>query len=228
MNDHFKNPIIMSTVNIYNLIILDESGSMDRIRQNALSGINETIQSIRSAERDMPQMRQYVSIVTFSGSGVEGVRVRRDRMPVENIQDLTLSDYRPNDCTPLYDAIGKSVSDLREHIHKEDRVLVTIITDGLENASRKFRQYDICPLISSLRETGWTFSFIGANQDSVLTAQQINIDNALDFSCTPQGIEEMSLKLCKAQHRFYSFVDRNLSAPSASCDLRHLFDENQD
>ena len=204
------NLFIMSTVSIYNLIILDESGSMDCIRKNALSGINETLQSIRSTQKEQPELQQYVSIVTFSGSGLEGVRVRRDRVRVDRIQDLTLTDYRPNDCTPLYDAIGKSVNDLKENILKEDKVLVTIITDGLENSSCRFRLCDIRSLVFSLREMGWTFSFIGANQDSVLTAREMDIENALDFDCTPEGISHMSRKLSQAQYRFSCLVHRNI------------------
>ncbi len=35
---------------IYNLMIVDESGSMSHLRESTLSGINETIQTIRSSQ----------------------------------------------------------------------------------------------------------------------------------------------------------------------------------
>ena len=97
-------------INVYNLIILDESGSMSSIWRQALDGINETLNGIRKTQDEYPSQHQYVSIVTFEGNGVRGVKTLRDRIPVENIQNLKDDDYRPGGCTPLYDAMGLSVN----------------------------------------------------------------------------------------------------------------------
>ena len=71
------------SMNIYNLIILDESGSMESIYSQALSGINETLSGIRRTQEDYPQQNHFVSIVTFEGSGMKGVKTRRDtRVPL--------------------------------------------------------------------------------------------------------------------------------------------------
>lgn len=80
---------------IYNLIILDESGSMSLIYNQALSGINETIHGIRQSQNNFPEQEHYVSVVTFEGNGMEGVKTRRVCEPIGKVSDLTKKDYQP-------------------------------------------------------------------------------------------------------------------------------------
>lgn len=80
---------------IYNLIVLDESGSMSSIYNQALSGINEVINGIRQNQEKYPEQKHFVSIVTFEGEGMSGVKTRRDCVPVGEVTDLTKKDYRP-------------------------------------------------------------------------------------------------------------------------------------
>ena len=121
-------------INVYNLIVLDESGSMYSIARQAVDGINETLNGIRKTQQEEPYQRQYVSIVTFEGNGVKGVKTIRDRVPIENVKNLGDGDYCPGGCTPLYDAMGLSLTHLQNCVRNDDVVLVTIITDGYENA----------------------------------------------------------------------------------------------
>ena len=72
-------------MNIYNVIILDESGSMSSIYDQALSGINEVLSGIRKNQEEFPDQQHYVSIVTFEGHGIAGVKTRRDRVPIEKV-----------------------------------------------------------------------------------------------------------------------------------------------
>ena len=51
---------------IFNLIIVDESGSMSHLREATLSGINETISSIRSAQEEFAKTQEHtLTLVTF-------------------------------------------------------------------------------------------------------------------------------------------------------------------
>ena len=86
-------------INVYNLIVLDESGSMYSIARQAVDGINETLNGIRKTQQEEPYQRQYVSIVTFEGNGVKGVKTIRDRVPIENVKNLGEGDYCPGGCT---------------------------------------------------------------------------------------------------------------------------------
>jgi len=217
----------MKELAIHNLIILDQSGSMMSIYDMALSSINETLQTIRGSRSKVSGTKQDVTIVTFSGDGVRGVKAVRNMVPVEEVKDLTVKDYKPDGCTPLYDAVGKSLADLQKQVGPEDKVLVTIITDGYENSSEEYVAGQIRSTIEQLRAKGWTFAFIGANQDAVLTAQELNIDNALNFMCSPEGMEEMSMKMKRSNIRWMDSIGAALSSNEELWDALsgHLFDD---
>lgn len=187
----------MEQNNIYHLIILDESGSMSRIAREAVGGLNETLAGIRSSKRDNPAQNHFVSIVSFEGDGVWGVKTLRDRIPIENIEDIAMSEYHPGACTPLYDAMGVSINRLIAEIPEGSNALVTVITDGMENSSEEYSGRDIKTLVGRQRERGWTFVYIGANQDAVEVARELNINNALNFEATTEGTRSMSRKLAK-------------------------------
>ena len=78
----------METKNIYNLVILDESGSMSSIQRQAVSAINETIQTVRNAQERYPEQNHFFSLVVFEGDGVKGVKTIRDRVPIEKIDNI--------------------------------------------------------------------------------------------------------------------------------------------
>ena len=118
---------------IFNLIVLDESGSMEVIKQQAIMGVNETVQTIKSAQKEYEDQEHIVSLVTFNSRAVKTVY---DKVQAENVAELTEADYCPNCGTPLYDAMGQALNDLRQYVADKDKVLVTIITDGYENASK--------------------------------------------------------------------------------------------
>ncbi len=120
---------------IFNLLVLDESGSMGSIEKQAVDSVNETLQSVRSAQEKYPEQEHYVSFVTFNSDGIKTVL---DCVEARKVEDITPAQFNPACCTPLYDAIGKSVTELKKNVSEKDKVLVTIITDGYENASMEY------------------------------------------------------------------------------------------
>ena len=105
---------------------------------------------------------------------------------------MTSADYCPNACTPLYDAIGYTVTQLSRLLANSESVgVVTIITDGYENASRIWKHHMVVQLIENLKKRGWVFTFIGANIDVEGTASGLGIDSHMRFEQTPQGMSDM-------------------------------------
>ncbi len=92
---------------VFNLIILDESGSMSCIERQALNGLNETLQTIRRAQDKFPEQEQLVSIVPFESGNI---RLLRDKVSIKEVNDLRPDEYNPGACTPLYDAIGFGIN----------------------------------------------------------------------------------------------------------------------
>ena len=186
---------------VFNLIILDESGSMGAIEKQAISGLNETLQTISNAQREHAEQQHYVSFVTFN---TNGIRTVMDRKEVEADKTLKWTDYQPDACTPLFDAMGQSINKLKNHVKDDDVVLVTIITDGMENASREYDGRAIKKLVSDMKERGWVFAYIGTNQDVDAVADSMGIRSRMNYEYSQTGAEEMfNVEHCR-RSVFYS------------------------
>lgn len=174
---------------VYNLIILDRSGSMSSIRGQAIAGVNETIGTIRTAglKNDLPQK---VTVTTFCGCSTKDFCRNADP---GKVPAMTAADYQPCCSTPLYDAMGRALTAMRETVkNRQDvAVSVTIITDGYENASTHWNASQIKALVELLKADGWLFAYIGANQDVTEVSQSMSIDNAMEFDATPDGTAAM-------------------------------------
>ena len=193
---------------IYNLIILDESGSMDDIRTQALTGVNETIQTIRQAQNENPDDHQMLCFVTFDQGPRKrpDVRLIIDNEKIENVEDIKPEQYNPEGMTPLYDAMGKAITSLQKIVKDGDHVLVTVVTDGYENASRWYSAEQIKELVDGLTAQGWVFTYIGANQNSAQTAHGLGIKSAMDFEATKEGSEMMWRKMRSSNREYYKKV----------------------
>jgi len=188
---------------VYNLIILDKSGSMEDIRQEAINGYNETLGTIRAAQlKHMDTQDHFVSLAAFCDCGIDMIY---DKTPIKDAEKLTKEKYEPCCCTPLFDAIGKTVKKLKADIKdiEDAAVLVTIITDGYENSSKEWTGPAIKKLIDSCKEDGWMFSFIGAGEDVVKVATTIAITNTVVWEKTTAGTKAVFENENAAQGRFY-------------------------
>ena len=199
--------VTKKTQRIYNLIILDASSSMAAIYDQALSGVNETIETIKTAQHDMPELLQFLTLVSFSNAG-EPLEVMNKLTPIELVAQKTSKDYTLRGMTALYDAIGDSVTELRNTIGKDDKALVTIITDGGENDSERWTEHSVKQLIERLKEQGWVFTFIGANQDVDYEAGRVGVTNTLKFEATVEGTIEMFEKEGRSRRNWNERVYR--------------------
>ena len=189
---------------VFNVVILDKSGSMNRIRQAAVDGFNETLAGIKKAQEKYADTQEhYVSLVTFCSCAVEYVL---DKVPVAEARPLTMDDFRPCCLTPLYDAMGMTLTSMRNHVSRiEDAVVVvTIITDGMENASKEYTGPAVKELVEQLKGEGWTFTYMGANQNSVEVAFTLSIRNARNFDYSSYGTREGMAKETSTRMNFFS------------------------
>ena len=190
---------------VFNLIILDESGSMSKISEQAVSGLNETFQTIINAQKEHQEQQHFISFVTFNSTKIRSVM---DCQAVDGDKKLKWKDYHPDDCTPLFDAMGKSLNDLKNHVSDEDVVLVTIITDGYENASKEFDGRDIKKLVAELKAKGWVFAYIGTNQDVDVVADSMGIRSRMCYDYSEKGASDMFAEECRRRDDFYGHLAR--------------------
>ncbi len=196
---------------VFNLIIVDESGSMSVIRRQAFSGMNETLSTVRSMQERYPDCEQHVTLVTFDSFKIKW---HYSNVLAKDTKDLSWDAYNPGAATPLYDTIGKAVSKLNAEVGKEDNVLVTIITDGFENCSQEWTLKMVKNLISKLKEQNWTFTLIGTdNLDVESMARSMDIDEHLEFKEDIEETEKMFKREKVSRERYMSFI--HLQEPMA-------------
>lgn len=191
---------------IYNLIIVDESGSMSHLREATLSGINETINTIRSAQEEFAETQEHrLTLVTFdSGANRPDVRTMIDNQPIAEVREF--SDYMPHGCTPLYDAMGQSLTKLHDCIKDDDNAsaVVTVLTDGLENASREWNARSLRLLIEQLKEEGWSFSYMGSAHNVKEVTDLLSIDNVVEFAHDQRGAGNTWEREKSSRRAYYS------------------------
>ena len=205
---------------IFNLIIIDESGSMQSIKKAAIDSVNETIQTIRSAQKKHEDQEHFVSLVTFN----DDVKTVYECGAVNEVKELTAETYQPDCCTALYDAMGKSLNALRKKVAEDDKVLVTVVTDGYENASKEYSGKAIKALVDELKAKGWVFAYIGANQDVEAVAATISITNVMNFETTSVGTHMMTDRVNRSRERLYCCMAKpDFSAAEAN---ENFFDED--
>ena len=171
------------------VFILDRSGSMHGMEADTIGGFNATIEKQRKEEG-----RAYVSTLLFANTSA----VLHDRVTLENIRPMTEEDYQVGGCTALFDAIGDAIHHIG-NIHKYARpedvpehTVFVIMTDGMENASRRHTSNVIKNMIKQrTEEYGWEFIFLAANIDAVETAASIGIrrERAANYSQSRKGYE---------------------------------------
>ena len=205
---------------VHNLIILDESGSMSSIKSQIINGFNELVQTVKGIESQFPEQEHLISLVTFNDLNNNLLHFVD---PVKKLDAINDSTYNPASMTPLYDAMGFSISKLKQYLEGKEnyRVLVTILTDGEENASKEYTGLVIKNLVDELKKQNWTFTYIGTDHDVEKMASKINIQNTMSFDKNDMGIKRMfaretssrikySLGIRKGEHikdDFYSNID---------------------
>ena len=193
---------------VHNLIILDESGSMESIKKTIVQGFNEIVQTVKGIAKEYPEQEHFISLVTFNGIGN---KILHYIDPVEKLELIDDSRYKPDASTPLYDAMGFSFAKLKQVLEniKEYNVLVTILTDGEENASKEYTGLTIKKLIEELKLNRWTFTYIGADHDVEKFAMSISITNTMIFQKNEADMKDMFSKEKSARERYSEKIRRN-------------------
>ncbi|RYY77920.1 MAG: VWA domain-containing protein [Moraxellaceae bacterium] len=183
----------MTRHQVHNLIILDESGSMESIKGPTLQGFNEIVQTIKGVETQFPEQEHFISLVSFNGLGR---KVHLWKAPVKDLKQLDARSYQPDASTPLFDAMGISMARLSAELAGTEQynVLVTIFTDGEENASQEFSGEAVRKMITQLQQQRWTFTYIGTDHDVTKVAINLNITNVMAFEKNEAAMQQMFRK----------------------------------
>jgi hypothetical protein len=184
------------------ICILDRSGSMGVMTEDAIGGFNTFLSQQQEVEGEA-----IMTIIQFDN---EYDIICKD-VNIQDVKPLNRDTYVPRGSTSLYDAVGKTINDEIDMLgmtpidERCDKTLVVILTDGEENSSREFRYEQIADMIKEQREVyKWEFIFLAANQDAMATAQSFNISsgNAFTYTHDTVGITEAYNKMSMASTKY--------------------------
>ena len=180
------------------VFILDRSGSMSGLEGDTIGGFNALIEK----QKKEPG-KCYVTTVLFDSV----CETLHDRVELQQIRPMTARDYSVGGCTALLDALGgaiRHIADIHRYARAEDvpaHTTFVIMTDGLENASRRFDSATVKRMIRHEKEKyGWEFLFLAANIDAVETAGHMGIDadRAVNYHADAQGTRMAYQAVCQA------------------------------
>lgn len=167
------------------VVILDRSGSMQRLAEDTIGGFNSLIENQKKLEGKCT-----VTTVLFDNK----VEILYQGKNIKEVPTLTSKEYFARGSTALLDAIGITINETNSKIssmkeEKPNKVLVAITTDGLENSSNEYSYSSIKSLIEEKKKLGWDFIFLGANIDAIGEANKFGIerDMAMNIKATKVG-----------------------------------------
>jgi hypothetical protein len=166
--------------------LLDRSGSMENIRDDTIGGFNSFVSDQKALNPDaLMTLWQFDHEILKSFTNV----------PLRDVPMLTRETFQPRGATHLLDTIGEALS-IGSPI--EENPIVVIFTDGEENGSSKFTKTALKEVIQKKTSDGWTFLYLGANQDSFAEAGALGIDTRTTLNYNTQDTPDVFRTLSAA------------------------------
>jgi Mg-chelatase subunit ChlD len=170
------------------IFILDRSGSMETCRDDTIGGFNAFLNEQKADGGTL-------TLILFDHE----YELLYECKPINDVEPLTMQTFVPRGSTALLDAIGRAIKECKT----QTIPTVVILTDGHENASHTYTKAHIKDLIAERQKDGWTFVYLGANQDAFAEASSIGIGAGqtlnFDVNRTPEAFRVLSAALsCQA------------------------------
>ncbi len=167
------------------MCVIDRSGSMSSIASDAIGGFNTFLEEQKKAPG-----QALLSLVLFNTN----TNVVHESKPLAEVPLLDTQTFRPNGSTALYDALGESIDSLGKRLsnmaedQRPEKVIFVILTDGEENASRKFTKTQVADKISHQTDAyKWDFIYLGANQDAMSVGRSLAILDSASWTSDSKG-----------------------------------------
>jgi uncharacterized protein YegL len=196
--------------------ILDKSGSMHACLNDTIGGFNAFIE-----KQKIDNPNGTMSLILFNDEIVTAYKHK----PIYEVEPLTPKIYFPSGATALLDAIGSTI---KMATGTSAAVSVVILTDGEENASKKYSKIHVNDLIESRRDA-WSFVFLGANQDAIKEARNLGIPERGAMTFTQNNTRAVFESLSDAFTRqatcddvTISFTDAERSRSQVQCELDNI------
>lgn len=178
------------------IFVLDRSGSMSSLTDDTIGGFNSFIENQKKEKGEA-----LVTTVLFDNQ----YEMLHDGVNIKDIKPLTNQEYYARGMTALLDAVGTAITDVGVRLNntpeeeRPEKVMMIIITDGLENASKEYTKQQVKEMIDRQTNTyNWKFMFLGANMDAVKEAQDFGLSPqcASNYKATTDGLRSVYATMC--------------------------------
>jgi hypothetical protein len=192
-------------------VILDRSGSMATIATDTIGGFNRFLEDQKKVPGEC-----LFSLVQFDH---EYTPVHQ-AVPIAGVPPLTRETFVPRGNTALLDAMGRSIVATGERLAAMDeaarpgKVIVVVITDGLENSSKEWTRDRVAALVRQQTEAySWEFVYLGANQDAIATGGQVAVGatNAMSFAANQAGVQDAYVSLAANMRAYRGGTARSMA-----------------
>lgn len=170
------------------LMIIDKSGSMGIRRDDTIGGFNTFLKDQKKLDKPAT-----MSMVQFDDI-YEAHYISKD---LKEVPELTTATYVPRGNTALLDAMGRGITELGAKLaampeaERPSNVIVVVMTDGAENASKEYTYPRIKDMVELQSTTyKWTFLFLGANIDVLAVGGALGFaaQNSVPYSGTAKSV----------------------------------------
>jgi len=165
---------------VQSYVLLDRTGSMSNIWDEALSSVNAYAESFAAdapgAEIAGADIKTAVTVAVFDYQDGMQFDVLRDKVDPSAWKSVTNDEASPRGMTPLFDAIGKIIT--RAEADNPEKAVIVIMTDGLENSSREFTREGAKAALDRAQARGWEVVFLGAEFASFGDAQSVGMSSS--------------------------------------------------
>lgn len=190
----------MTTTNLHIYFVLDRSGSMESMASDVVGGFNGFL-----AEQQSDGPDALMTLIQFDSN--DSHEVLADAVPIAEVRRLTRESFVPRGGTPLYDAMGHAITDATIRIEQrrgkrqpDESILFVTFTDGEENQSVEYRREQLFDLVKKHEQEGWTFVYLGANQDAYAEGGRVGFSasSTQNFKGDAQGSREVFANLSRS------------------------------
>ena len=166
----FKENIINKNDETHIVCVIDKSGSMASKESDVIGGFNKFL-----SEQKKLEGKAYLTMIQFDNN----YEVKTRRTDINHVAELTTKTYIPAGGTALLDSLGRAINEAGD----DKKVIVLVITDGEENASKEFNGARIKSLVETKTGAGWSFIYLGAGINSFADAGAMgfNINNTVNY-----------------------------------------------
>jgi hypothetical protein len=188
--------------------IVDRSGSMSSIRDDAIGGFNNFL-----IEQQKEPGKATMTIILFDHE----YQVVCSGKPVEDCKPFNTSTYVPRGSTALLDATGKAINEMNQRNPK--KAIIVILTDGQENSSQEFTKQQIKAMISDCEGKGYAVIYLSADANAFEDGKSFGLspNNITTFTKDQRGanVGTMAASYAIQDYRRTGCVGQSMSCYSA-------------